>query len=109
MQIASSVWGVVGMSVLAFLWATSIILTWMTFVRYGSKILAAGMTAIAIFIPYSGFGLAFFGPFIAEYFRVDKLARLQAVVPEEVAAMAKAAPGLIPKAAPPLVRDPPRK
>jgi hypothetical protein len=77
------------------------------------------MTAISVFIPYSGFGLSFFGPFLAEYFRVDKLGRLQASVPEEVGTIAKATPGLIPAApalpdmakgvipnAPPVLEDP---
>jgi hypothetical protein len=97
-QILDSWWGILGTALLAFLYVSSIIVTWMTFDRYGSKITAAGMTAIAVFIPYSGFGLAFFGPFLAEYFRVDKLARLKAAVPEEVGAIAKATPGLIPSA-----------
>jgi hypothetical protein len=97
-QLLDSGWTIAGLFVATFFWAASIILTWMTFVRYDSKILAAGMTAIAVLIPYSGFGLSFFGPFIAEYFRVDKMARLKAAVPEEVASVAKAAPGLIPNA-----------
>jgi hypothetical protein len=97
-QIVSSWWGILGTFVATFLYAASIVVTWMTYDRYGSKIIAGVMTAISVFIPFSGFGLAFFGPFIAEYFRVDKLARLQATVPEEVGAIAKAAPGLIPAA-----------
>jgi hypothetical protein len=116
-KIFSSWWTILGTFILTFLYAVSIIITWMTFVRYGSKILAAGMVAVSVFIPYSGFGLAFFGPFIAEYFRVDKMARLKAVVPEELAAAAvsplanlsKLGKGVIPTAADPLVRDPPRK
>ena len=116
-KIMSSWWTILGTFVLTFLYVVSIIITWMTFVRYGSKILAAGMVAVSVFVPYSGFGLAFFGPFIAEYFRVDKMARLKAVVPEEFAAAAvsplanlsKMTKGVIPTAAAPLVRDPPRK
>lgn len=98
-QIFSSVWGVVGTTVLTFLYASSIIITWMTFIKYGSKLVAAGMVAVSVFIPFSGFGLSFFGPFLAEYFRVDKLARLQATVPEELAAITKANPLLLPKTA----------
>jgi hypothetical protein len=104
-QIFQSWWGILGTAGAVFLYASSIVITWMTFDRYGSKITAAVMTAIAAFIPYSGFGLSFFGPFLAEYFRVDKLGRLKAVVPEEVGAIAKAAPGLIPPA-PSVVGDP---
>jgi hypothetical protein len=95
-QVFSSVWGVLGTTVLVFLYAASIIVTWMTFVKYGSKLVAGGMVAVAVFIPYSGFGLSFFGPFLAEYFRVDKLSRLKATVPEEFAAIAKANPLLLP-------------
>lgn len=116
-KIFSSWWGILGTFLMTFLYVASIIITWMTFVRYGSKILAGGMVAVSVFIPYSGFGLSFFGPFIAEYFRVDKMARLKAVVPEELAAAAvsplanlsKLGKGVIPAAADPLVRDPPRK
>ncbi len=113
-QVLSSWWSVFGLTLLAFLYASSIILTWMTFVRYGSKLFAAGMVAIAVFIPYSGFGLVVFGPLIAEFFRVEKLARMQAVVPEEfvttpLANLSKLGKGIIPTAADPLVRDPPRK
>lgn len=99
-QILSSGWGIVGMFIAAFLYTASVVMTWMTFNAYSSKIIAGSMTAIAVFIPYSGFGLSFFGPFIAEYFRTDKLGRLKAAVPEEVGAIAKAAPGLIPPAPP---------
>lgn len=95
-QVFSSVWGVLGTTVLVFLYAASIIVTWMTFVKYGSKLVAGGMVAVAVFIPYSGFGLSFFGPLVAEYFRVDKLSRLKATVPEEFAAIAKANPLLLP-------------
>jgi hypothetical protein len=103
MKVLSSGWGVFGLTVMTFLWASSIILTWMTFVRYGSKLLAAGMVAIAVFIPYSGFGLVFFGPLIAEFLRVEKLARLKAVVPEEFASapladLSTMAKGVIPTA-----------
>lgn len=103
-QIFSSWWGLLGTTLLTFAYAGSIIVTWMTFVKYGSKVFAAGMVAIAVIIPYSGFALSFLGPFIVEYFRIDKIQRLKAVVPEEMAAIAKGEPGLIPTAPPPLVR-----
>ena len=98
-QIFESWWGILGSAVLAFLYVSSIIITWMTFVKYGSKMVAGGMVAISVFIPYSGFALSFFGPFIAEYFRVDKLARLKATVPEELEALTKADPSMLPKTA----------
>jgi hypothetical protein len=61
----------------------------MTFVKYGSKLFAGGMTIASAVFPLSGFGLAFFGPAIAEYFRVDKVLRVKLTTPEEVAALTK--------------------
>lgn len=98
-KVLSSWWGILGTAVMAFLYVSSIVITWMTFVKYNSKMLAGGMVAIAVFIPYSGFALSFFGPFISEYFRVDKLARLKATVPEELEALTKADASLLPKTA----------
>jgi hypothetical protein len=85
----SSFIGIFGTSIFTFLYATSIIITWMTFVKYGSKLFAIGMTAVAAVFPMTGYGLAFFGPAIAEYFRVDKALRIKLTTPEEVAALAK--------------------
>jgi hypothetical protein len=81
--------GIFGTSIFTFLYATSIIITWMTYVKYGSKLFAIGLTAVAAIFPMSGYGLAFFGPAIAEYFRVDKALRVKLTTPEEVAALAK--------------------
>jgi len=83
--LVSSFLGIFGTSIFTFLYASSIIITWMTFVKYGNKMVAAGLTIVSAVFPMSGFGLSFFSSFIAEYFRVDKLQRLKAVVPEEVA------------------------
>ena len=96
-QLFDSWWKILGTAVLTFLWVSSVIITWMTYIKYGSKVVAAGMVAIAVFIPYSGFALSFFGPFFAEYFRVDKLSRMRATLPEELEAVTKADPTLVPK------------
>jgi uncharacterized membrane protein len=66
----SSVWAVVGTSVLTFLYVTSIIITWMTYIKRGNRYLAIGMTIIAICIPLSGFGLSFLVPAASEAFKV---------------------------------------
>ena len=81
--------GIFGTSIFTFLYVTSIIITWMTYVKYGSKLFAIGLTGLAALFPMSGYGLAFFGPAIAEYFRVDKALRVKLTTPEEVAALAK--------------------
>ena len=81
--------GIFGTSIFTFLYATSIIITWMTYIKYGSKLFAIGLTGLAALFPMSGYGLAFFGPAIAEYFRVDKALRVKLTTPEEVAALAK--------------------
>jgi len=85
----SSFVGVFGTSIFTFLYATSINVTRMTIIKYGSKLFAAGLTIVSAVFPMSGFGLAFFGPAIAEYFRVDKALRVKLTTPEEVAALAK--------------------
>jgi len=66
----SSFWVIFGSSILTFLYATSIIITWMTYVKKGSRYLAIGMTIIAIVIPLSGFGLSFFVPMGTEAVKV---------------------------------------
>jgi hypothetical protein len=59
-----------GSSILAFLYVTSIIITWMTYIKKGNRYLAIGMTIIAILIPMSGFGLAFLIPMGTEVIKV---------------------------------------
>ena len=112
-QFFDSWWKIVGAAVAAFLWVSSVIITWMTYIKYGSKVVAAGMVAIAVFIPYSGFALSFVGPFIREYMRVDKLSRMRATMPEELEAITKADASLLPNvgkgiipSAPPVMGDP---
>jgi len=74
-QAISSVWGIVGTSVVAFLYATSLIITWMTFTELGNKIVRVIAMAVAVFLPMSGFGLSFAGAMFPEYFRGDRLLR----------------------------------
>jgi hypothetical protein len=70
-------WATFRKSILLFVYVASIVITWMTFVRYGSKLVAGVMTAIAFFIPLSGYGLAFFGVLIYEYLRLENETRLR--------------------------------
>jgi hypothetical protein len=95
-EILSSWWKILGVFVATLLYASSIVITWMTFVRYGSKLLAAGMVAVAVFIPYSGFGLSFFAPFLREVFRVEKASR-------DAFDAAAAAPAFLPKTGPGII------
>lgn len=71
-EIISSFWGIVGTMVLTFLYAASIVITWMTYRKLGTKVKAGLFTAVAVLIPYSGFGLSLFGPFLREFFRTSK-------------------------------------
>lgn len=98
-QLYGSLSGTFKTAIFTFLYASSIIITWMTYIKYGSKLLAGGMVAIAALIPLSGFGLSFFGALAAEYFRVERVARLRADIPGALDAMASAPPSFLPKTA----------
>ena len=71
----SNLWGIVGTTVTTFLYATSLVITWMTFSEFGNKVFTIIAMAIAVFIPLSGFGLSFFGAMFPEYFRGDRILR----------------------------------
>lgn len=74
-QFFTSVWGVIGTTLTTFLYASSIIITWMTFSEFGNRILTIAMTAVAVFIPLSGFGLSFAGAMFPSYFSGDQILR----------------------------------
>lgn len=74
-KMVSSVWGIIGTALTTFLYATSIIITWMTFSEFGNRVLTIGMTAVSVFIPLSGFGLSFLGAALPSYFGGDRILR----------------------------------
>lgn len=74
-QFFSSIWGVVGTAITTFLYATSLIITWMTFSEFGNKVVTILAMVVAVFIPLSGFGLSFAGAMFPEYFRGDRMLR----------------------------------
>jgi hypothetical protein len=69
--LAMSIWAVVGTTIVTFLYVSSIVITLSTYAEYGRKLLTIAMTAIAAFVPLSGFGLSFFAPAIAEFVRAN--------------------------------------
>lgn len=71
----SSIWGVVGTALTTFLYATSLIITWMTFSELGNTVAKVIAMLIAVFIPLSGFGVSFVGAMFPEYFRGDRMLR----------------------------------
>lgn len=74
-QFFSSIWGIIGTALMSFLYASSVIITWMTFSEFGNRILTIAMTAISVFIPLSGFGLSFVGAMAPSYFSGDQILR----------------------------------
>lgn len=74
-QVFSSVWGIIGTTLTTFLYVSSILITWITYTEYGNRALQIVVTVISALIPLSGFGLSFFGPMLAEYFRGERILR----------------------------------
>jgi hypothetical protein len=81
-QLFSSVWGIIGTALTTFLYASSIIITWMTFSEFGNRALTIAMTAVSVFIPLSGFGLSFIGAAAPSYFSGDKILRARISLPK---------------------------
>lgn len=78
-ELFSSWWMILGTIILTFFYVTSIIITWMTYIKHNTRLMAAGMTAIAVFIPYSGFGLAFLAGALPGFIETDKALRDRAM------------------------------
>lgn len=76
---ALSMWVIVGTPILIFFYVSSIVITWMTFIELSSKLMAAGMTAIAVFVPYSGFALSVFSTMIWSYLKSERISRTKPV------------------------------
>jgi hypothetical protein len=75
-DMANQIWGIIGASVLAFLYVASIVITWVTYREYNNLVLRIAMTAIAVFIPIiGGLGVSTFPVAIAAFLRVEKIAR----------------------------------
>lgn len=76
-ELFSSWWMILGTMALTFFYASSIIITWSTYAKRNSKLLAAGVTAIAVFIPYSGFLLSLLAGMVPEYMGIMKSAQAE--------------------------------
>lgn len=71
-QFFSSIWGIIGTALTTFLYATSLIITWMTFSELGNTVAKVIAMLIAVFIPLSGFGVSFVGAMFPSYFSGDR-------------------------------------
>jgi hypothetical protein len=78
-ELFSSWWVILGTFVGTFIYVSSIIITWMTFAKRNTKLVAATVTAIAVFIPYSGFFLSAMAGALPEYISIMQKTQAQAM------------------------------
>lgn len=69
-QTLNAIWSSTGYGILVFVYVSSILITWMTVRKSGSRLIAYGLTAVSAIIPYSGVFIAIGGPAVAELYRV---------------------------------------
>jgi hypothetical protein len=81
-ELFSSWWVILGTAIATFAYASSIIMTWMTYVKRNTKLVAGLMTAIAVFLPYSGFFLSAIAGALPEF--MAKTKTLQDIAMKEV-------------------------